>query len=205
VRDETPPPRRESPLGASLLARDAGSTGAWSAVIDAPEVRVVERPFRSHLILRTRDPDSLGPAVTAAWGLELPTQPNATRPGPAGRVVWLRPTEWLVMLEPEPAGDARAQVPRSPVPLPAHVIDVSSGQTVIEVGGTCSAELLSAGCMLDLHPRAFPVHRAAQTLIGKAAVTLVLADSSPTFEVVVRRSYAPYLWRWLRRAVQGLG
>ena len=41
---------------------------------------------------------------------------------------------------------------------------------------------------------------AAQTLLAKANVTVVMTNDAPVYEVVVRRSFAPYLWRWLCHA-----
>jgi sarcosine oxidase subunit gamma len=50
---------------------------------------------------------------------------------------------------------------------------------------------------LDLHPRVFGPGRAAQSTLGRVSILIEQIDAAPTFEIVVGRSFAAYLWAWL--------
>jgi len=57
---------------------------------------------------------------------------------------------------------------------------------------------------IDLHPRAFAPGDTALTAAGQVGVQIwqrdVPADTGPTYELVVFRSYAAAMWQWLTRA-----
>lgn len=186
----------ESPLIPGLLGGRMGGR----VNLSFPGGQLEEKPFCSHFIVRSRDSPGLSRALERRTGAILPVQPNTTWSGENARLIWLSPSEWLLIIDPWlPAVNQHWLTG-----LPAHVIDVSSGQTVLRLSGWGARDLLSAGCMLDLHPRSFPVHGAAQSVIAKTAATIVLVSDLPCFEIIARRSYAPYLWRWLCQAARGL-
>ena len=87
----------------------------------------------------------------------------------------------------------------------AAVIDLSESRAVIAVSGVRARDLLSKGCTLDLHPRAFPVGTCAQTVLARASVLVHLVDDTPTFEITILRSFADYLWTWLADAAREYG
>ena len=62
---------------------------------------------------------------------------------------------------------------------------------------TTGMDLLAKGCTLDFHPSRFPVGACAQTGLAKAGVLVGKLDAAPRFELVVRRSFADYLVRWI--------
>ncbi len=66
-------------------------------------------------------------------------------------------------------------------------------------------ELLAKGCPLDLHPRVFDVGQCAQSHLAKAPILIRQLDREPAFEIVVRRSFADYLWVWLEDAAAEYG
>lgn len=82
----------------------------------------------------------------------------------------------------------------------AAVVNVSDYYTTIQIAGDGARDALAAGCPLDLHPRAFAAGSFAQSRFAVAAVLLYLRDDAPTFEVQVRRSFAEYVWDFLRAA-----
>ena len=84
----------------------------------------------------------------------------------------------------------------------ASVVELGSGQTTIEISGPRAREVIAKGCPLDLHPRKFEPGRCAQSRLARSLVTLVQVDATPTFELIVRRSFADYLWQWLLDACQ---
>jgi len=86
----------------------------------------------------------------------------------------------------------------------ATLTDVSSAQTVIEIQGANAVDALAKGTPFDLHPWEFPLGACAQTILAKAAV-VIQRVSNDTFHVIVRRSFADYLWRWLEDAASEYG
>jgi sarcosine oxidase subunit gamma len=78
----------------------------------------------------------------------------------------------------------------------ASVVDQSHGRVRIRVSGAPVRSVLAKGTGVDLHPAAFPLGRAAMTLIGHIGVNLA-RTAADTFEVLVLRSFAEDLWHEL--------
>jgi len=193
-------PRRESPL-AEFYATELGGSEPHEA---GCELR--ERPFLGHLNLRG-DPAEAAfiEAVKGVVGFGLPLQPNTTAGNRELTALWLGPDEWL-LLTPRDHQARIGQALRTALgDTFAAVIDVSDGQTMITVRGAHARDLLGKGCSLDLHPRVFGSGRCAQTLLAKVGVLIRQRDDSPSFDVIVRRSFADYLARWLKDAGQEYG
>ncbi|MDT8320326.1 MAG: sarcosine oxidase subunit gamma family protein [Xanthomonadales bacterium] len=151
----------------------------------------------THINLRgdPADPE-FADAVQAVLGQKLPTAPNTVTTG-AHRALWLGPDEWLILTN-EPAGDLAGQLAAALNGQYAAVNEVSGGQILLRLRGPLVRELLSAGCTLDFHPRAFRTDSCAQSGLAKANVLICAVDELPTFDIVVRRSFAEYLLRWIR-------
>ena len=66
-------------------------------------------------------------------------------------------------------------------------------------------DLLAKGCPVDLHPSVFDVGQCAQSHLAKAPILLRQVDREPTFEIIVRRSFADYFWTWLEDAAAEYG
>jgi sarcosine oxidase, subunit gamma len=187
--------RRESPLVAWI------GTGLPVRVA-AEGVRLQERAFLGHINLRCDPADAaLTGAIERALECGLPRKPNTFHVAPAGlRVLWLGPDEWLVVT-PEAAEEMLATALRRAVADRfAGVVELGCGQTVIEIAGPRAREVIAKGCPLDLHPRVFGPGSCAQSRLARALVTIAQVDGAPTFELIVRRSFADYVWRWLTDA-----
>ncbi|MEE9249085.1 MAG: sarcosine oxidase subunit gamma family protein [Dehalococcoidia bacterium] len=192
--------RRESPL-AELLAspREADSaTGVG--------VQMWELPFLGHVNLRG-DPseERFLKAVEGAIGVALPLEPNTVVEGGEISALWLGPDEWLLLTPPD---RQREVVPTLKAALGdtfAAVNDLSGGQTAIRIQGTHARDVLNKGCPLDLHPRVFGQGQCAQSHIAKTMALIRQIDDTPTYDVIVRRSFADYLARWLEEAAQEYG
>lgn len=130
-------------------------------------------------------------------GVAPPLAANTTLEANEVEIVWLAPNEWLLITARDAQGDLEASLRHALAGLFAAVTDVSSGYTTFEIVGPQARDLLARGCALDLHPRVFGPGQAATTLLAKADVTIVQANAVPAFHVIVRRSLAVYLWRWL--------
>lgn len=144
------------------------------------------------------DPQVLA-RVSAALGLELPTEPCTSRADAVHRIVWAGPDDWFVI---GPKGEAESIVARLSAALAGShhaVTDVSSGYTVLSLAGASARDVLAQGCPLDLHPRAFGLGQSAGSHFFKASVWLWQSDEAPTFELLVRRSFMGYVWLMLER------
>jgi sarcosine oxidase subunit gamma len=187
--------RRESPLARFDLPRRASAARGDARVVCA------ERAFLGHLNLRGDGEDArFVAAVAGVVGTAVPTRPNTVARGGDNVVCWLGPDEWLIVTRAE-REDAIAQGLRAGLSgLFAAVTQIGGGQTVIALRGDAVRDLLAKGCPLDLHPRAFGVDRCAQSHLAKAPILVRQVDEAPSFEIIVRRSFADYLWTWLEDA-----
>ena len=72
----------------------------------------------------------------------------------------------------------------------------------MQLSGSGARDVLCKGCTLDFRPRTLKVGSCAQSALAKANVLIGLLDKRPTFELIVRRSFAEYLALWLRHAAR---
>lgn len=149
-----------------------------------------------------RDP-AFREAAEAALGQTLPLRANTSSIGPH-RSYWLGPDEWLVTTTLGGLHELLSRLDESLAGL-ASCNEVGGGMVALWVSGPATREVLAKGCPLDLHPDAFPVGACARSVLAKAGIFLSLHDDTPTFLVVVARSYADYLARWLRQAARAEG
>lgn len=190
--------RAESPLhhaDFAGLAADAPSAGG---------VTLRELALRGHLILRGDQSNSGFTAACArVLGVGLPMLPltSAEKGDIAAR--WLSPDEWLVTVPYEKAY-ALEKALRSGAEGHFSVVNVSGGQTILTLSGPRALDVLKKSTPLDLHPREFPVGKVAGSVFAKSSV-LLRRTGEESWELVVRRSFADYLWLWLQDASREYG
>jgi sarcosine oxidase, subunit gamma len=139
---------------------------------------------------------TVGREASAALGVELPTAPNTWVPAGAGRAVWLGPDEWLLTSTGTAPHLLEEELREQLRPVGGTAVDVSAQRIGLRISGARAREVLAKGCSIDLHPRAFPAGRSAQTTLGQAGVVL-LSLGEEGFAVLVRSSFAGYLASWL--------
>lgn len=140
-------------------------------------------------------------AVADALGDHLPLAANTMTAGDR-RIYWLGPDEWLIVTALQESAGLLEKLRGALSGQHAAVTEVSGGQVVMRLAGAAAREVLAKGCTIDFHPRAFDAGHCAQTGLAKANALIGLIDSSPTFEIIVRRSFADYVGRWLRHAAR---
>jgi sarcosine oxidase subunit gamma len=185
--------QRSSPLGATATAP--------FALIRSTDVEIDERPFLAQVLLRMPPTDPGRDAVATALGVRLPDANRLERAAAAFRLaLWMGPDEWLVV---DGSGDSAALASALQAATASHggtVVDVSAQRTLLELRGPGVTDLLAAGCSVDLHPSAFAVGHAVQTMLAR--VDVIIGRGGPeTYHVAVRTSFAPYLVAWMRDAV----
>lgn len=188
----------ESPLRRHGLEAFLAEPG--EAAASETGISVTVRGDLGHINLRGRTADA-GFVETAgkALGQALTLEANTFSAG-EHYVCWLGPDEWLVVTPVSGAAALAERLERALADTHAAVNDLSGGQVALMLRGPQCRELLAKGCTLDLHAREFAVGDCAQSGLAKANVLLALVDESPTFMIVVRRSFADYLCRWLAHA-----
>jgi len=195
----------EGTLRESPLARFATAARATSPLADAGIVSA-ERVFLGHINLRGKlDDPRFAAAVASVIDVNVPEKPNTVTLGSDCTAYWLGPDEWLIVTPGEREAAVARDLRTALSDCMAAVTEVSGGQTVIALGGRSVRDLLAKGCPLDLHPRAFGVDRCAQSHLAKAPMLIHQVDARPSFEIIVRRSFADYLWLWLIDAAEEYG
>lgn len=182
----------------------AESPLAWSyhksgrpAVSQKSRVVLRERAMLGHLILRG-GAIVLDEAVRGVLGFGLPGRPNTLTQDEGGErsIQWLSPDEWLLIV---PGGEEFALEGRLREVLGnAHyaIVNVSGGQTLLELEGEMARELLMKSTPYDVHPDAFPVGKGVTTVFAKANLIL-RRTGEERWELVLRRSFADYCYRWI--------
>ena len=163
---------------------------------------IEERPAGSALDLRGDAADArFVRAVESVTDLRLPVAAGATASGLLASILWLGPDEWLVLSETQAGAALLASLRKALGGLTAAVTDVGDARVVYAVSGSNARALLAKGCGLDLHERAFPPGRCAQSLLAKVPVLLVRrAGAAPAFDLHVARSFRDYARDWLHAA-----
>lgn len=186
---------------------------AWAGILQhghigfrgATGVRIEARDGLSiaSLIATSGNEGALAEAVKARFGVDLPSTPAIARSA-THATIWAGPGQWLLIDE-DATGFAEALQPLSAL---AAVADQSSGRAVLRLSGSRIREALAKGCMLDLHPTAFPVRSAALTSIAHIGAHLWRAEDGPegaVFEIMVARSLAGSFWSWLSASAAEFG
>lgn len=125
------------------------------------------------------------PALSAAFGLDLPVRPKGAASAGGRHGLWIGPDEWLLI--DETGADLMALA--AAVPAMHSAVDVSHRNVAILVSGPGAATAIAVGCPLDL--ARLPAGAAARTVLGKAEVVL-LRTGEDDYRVECWRSFAPY-------------
>ena len=187
--------RRESPLVARIQA-------GLPVRLQAHGIQLQEWAFLGHISVRCDAGDAaLTGALERVLQGELPRTPNTFHAtGADCKILWLAPDEWLVITPQGEEGALAYALRQAAGDGFASVVELGSGQTVIQMRGARAREVIAKGCPLDLHPRVFGPGRCAQSRLARTLVTIAQVDAGPTFELIVRRSFTDYLWQWLQDA-----
>ncbi|MFD2191642.1 sarcosine oxidase subunit gamma [Pistricoccus aurantiacus] len=168
-------------------------------------VQLEEKPFLGQLILRG-GAIVLDEAVREVLGINLPGRPLGLVHDESGErsVQWMSPDEWLVVV---PGGEEFDLENRLRERLgDAHfaIVNVSGAQTLIELTGDKAREVLMKSVPYDVHPSNFPVGKAVSVVFAKSSAIL-RRPSEERYELVLRRSFADYCYRWLLDAGEEYG
>ena len=189
--------RREAVLHYAL-ADSAGNKSADAGVI------VREDALKGHLNLRGNPDDAaFRTGVEAVLKARLPIEPGYWSAAADANVYWLGPDEWLVLVAAGTETDVQHKLRQT---LHGHfsIVDVSGGQTLLNLRGDAIDLVLKKSSTYDFHPLNFGQGRCVQTTFAKATA-LIARKKDGSFDLVIRRSFADYLCRWIANAAAEYG
>jgi sarcosine oxidase, subunit gamma len=176
-----------------------GAQGQGASKVTAA-VEIIPIAGRTVLRLKSWLPEHrTGSKPVVLAGQALPTQVGRALSGTA-HVLSIGPAEWLLILHDDPASMLRELIQSDLSVQGLVAVDLSEGLVGLAVQGGAARDVLSKGCGLDFHPRAFPAGRCARTRFAQIPLVVECLDDLPRFELYAARSYLHYLSEWLTDA-----
>ncbi len=190
----------ESPLNYfhGSFNKSSASDSLFNNQIDCDLV-IKEAPLSAHLNLRGDANDrNFCAAVAEVLDVSLPLQPGTYQRNGCSSIYWLGPSEWLIVQEGADPASLEAALRES---LTGHIsiVDVSGGQTCINLRGTAAATVLKKSSVYDFEGWDGATANSGsvvQTTFAKASAA-VSNRSDGSYDLVIRRSFADYLAQWL--------
>jgi len=189
-------PLMQSPLHQFGLAAEAksveGRKGVWAN----------EVPILGYISLRgnARD-EAFVSAASYVLGVKLPAEPCTLAVSATAKVLWLSPDEWMIMCPRARLGALLRDLDQALAGIRSQVADNSGGYTQVVVLGRSAHDVMSHASVYDL--AALAPGRVVGTTFGKSSLYVHRQDEG--FCLVLRRSFADYIWRYLVRAAQPYG
>jgi len=162
------------------------------------DVTISELPVRGMLVLRAKDTATLQGAVKKVLQLTLPDKLLSDESDDCC-IRWIAPDEWLVSCASEDAFHIEKALRESTASASFAVVNVSGGFTSLQLRGVRALDVLRKSTPYDVHPINFSAGKVVNTVLAKTQVCLRCIDSE-RYEIIVRRSFADYLWHWLQVA-----
>ena len=189
--------RRESPLHCAAAEATAHNRDGAGIVFH-------EQAHMGHLNLRGNpEDDTFRRGVAEVLGVNLPLEPGSFTSSRENRLYWLGPTEWLAVVAVDTESKVEAQLRQI---LTGHfsVVDVSGGQTLISLSGDRVGMLFQKSSGYDFQSSNFTRGRCVQTTFAKAS-GLVGKNAANSYDLVIRRSFSDYLFKWIVDAASEYG
>lgn len=166
-------------------------------------VSLLELPVIGLLTLRAGVASAeLSNALQKRLSLSLPTRLASNSEGDCC-IRWMSPDEWLLSCPLDEAFSIERDL-RALIDGPIAIVNVSGGYSVLELEGVDAINVLKKSTAYDVAAQNFSEGKVVNTTFAKSQITLRALEAE-SYELVVRRSYADYLWLWLQRAGKEYG
>jgi sarcosine oxidase subunit gamma len=154
-------------------------------------------PPAARLSLRIKDNGAQMPRAVAGLTLDQPINRVAT----SGERLAARlgPDEWLIIGAPSDADALGSAITKTLADRFHALVDVSHASVAFAVDGPDAANILNAGCPLDLDIGSFPAGSATRTILGKCEIILIRLNERE-FRVECWRSFGEYVHAFLLEA-----
>lgn len=200
--------KQETPLWHFLSSFNKGlSNGGLLNAETECGVVVKEAPLSAHLILRGDSRDAVFcSAVSDTLGVELPLKVCTYHQQNNISIYWLGPDEWMII---EVGGQSHIIELALRKALKGHmaIVDVSGGQTCINLRGTGVATVLKKSTVYDLEAwdaATSNAGRVVQTSFAKSSA-IISNRFDGSYDLIIRRSFADYIAQWLLDAGKEFG
>jgi sarcosine oxidase subunit gamma len=153
-----------------------------------------EKPF-GHLIIRaTADNKSLASALKKVTGLSLPATLSSVEKD--GFIInWIAPDEFLLLV-PEKTGFEIENKLRKIAKGHYAIVNVTGGQTLLELSGKQAATILMKSTSYDIHLINFPIGKVVTSVFAKSQAVM-RRTGADSFQLIIRRSFSDYVWKWM--------
>lgn len=152
--------------------------------------------------------DAADPAFAATaeqvLGIAPPSVANTVAVTEGASILWLGPDEWLAIAKDQDGTALCGRLEEAMAGLRHAVVDLSDNYTVIDLSGHASRWVLAKGWAQDLHPSVFAPGRCSQGMLAHAQIILERTGDE-AYRLIVRPSFAAYLWDWLVDAAADVG
>lgn len=166
---------------------------------DEEGVTLKEVKLMGHLTLRFDASNAAQlHAVESIIGFELPLEPLTSKAKGDYTARWMSPDEWLITVPGLAAFDVESAF-RERMTGHYSLVNGSGGSTILEISGPHVVDVLKKSSPIDFHLSEFPIGKVVATVFAKSGAVIRRLDDS-RFELVIRRSFADYLWLWLQDA-----
>ena len=149
-----------------------------------------------HLRGNAQNEDFLS-AVKKATGMDLPTAACSLSTISFITILNLSPDEWMLICPREQRAAIQQSLATVLTGIHSQVLDISGGYTCVWLQGNQAVDALQHCTLYNLH--ALTPNKVVGTTFGKASVIIYRLEND--FFLVLRRSFADYIWRYLARAV----
>lgn len=140
-------------------------------------------------------------AAESVLGISLPILPCSLTNTPWGGVYWLSSDEWLIVCALEKRAALQQALQAALIGAHSQVVDNSGGFTSVLIQGKNATEALSHCTVYNLH--ALNANKIVGSTFGKASCYLYKQGDG--YNLIFRRSFADYIWRYLERAATPYG
>ncbi len=152
-----------------------------------------------HLRGNAQNKDFLA-AVKKATELDLPTG-ACSLSSAAITILNLSPDEWMLVCPREQRAAIQQSLASALTGIHSQVLDNSGGYTSVWLQGKQATDALQHCTVYNLH--VLTPNKVVGTTFGKASVIIYRLDNG--FCLLLRRSFADYIWRYLARAAAPYG
>lgn len=196
----------QAPLAHVGLAKKTNRTIAdtsFNSSAIASTVNLIEWPVVGLLTCRAgASSEELSQALQKRLSFSLPSRLLSNSEGDCC-IRWMSPDEWLLSCPLDEAFAIERDL-RALVDGHVAIVNVSGGYSVLELEGVDAINVLKKSTAYDVAADSFSDGKVINTTLAKTQVTLRAIETG-SYELVVRRSYADYLWIWLQRAGREYG
>ena len=181
----------------------AHQISAWTEAQDTSGnagLHVHEWPQTGYIIVRGHGNDNaFTSAVGQALGVTWPSAARSSAKNDKVRVLWLSPDEWAVICAYDDKAQHLATLQQAVENVSAQVVDNSGGVTALVLSGTDVSTVLRHLTPYDVE--SLKVGDCVGTVVSQAHVLLHRGDDAQ-YEIIIRRSFADYVWKLLVKAAR---